>query len=91
MLSFDESIPFQLTLLKQLVEIETPSHDKSALDRMGEFIASECRRMGARVFVHPQKEIGNLIEARFGSTSSPRKSKTDSTGEKGEEAKASCF
>jgi glutamate carboxypeptidase len=85
MINFEESIPFLVDQLKQLVEIETPSHDKSALDRMGEFIASESRRLGAQVIIHPKKEIGNLVEARFASSnnmkSSRAKSAEDNDGE----------
>jgi glutamate carboxypeptidase len=69
MFDFDAHTPTMLALLKQLVEIETPSHDKTALDRMGVFVASECRRVGAQVKVHPQRESGNLIEARWGAGS----------------------
>jgi glutamate carboxypeptidase len=65
MFNIEESIPSMLTQLKQLVEIETPSHDKPALDRIGAVIADECRQMGAQVTVHARSETGDLLEARF--------------------------
>jgi glutamate carboxypeptidase len=66
MFNFEDHTPSMVAQLKQLVEIETPSHDKSALDRIGEFVSSECCRLGALVKVHPQRETGNLIEAHWG-------------------------
>ena len=65
MINIEETIPSMLAQLKQLVEIESPSHDKPALDRIGAVIADECRQMGAHVEVHPRNETGDLIEARF--------------------------
>ncbi len=54
-----------INLLKQLVETESPSHNKSAVDRVGAIVADECRKLGARVELHPQTETGNHIVARF--------------------------
>jgi len=56
----------QLTqLLKLLVETESPSHDKSAVDRVGAIIAEEARKLGAQVEVIQNIETGNHILARF--------------------------
>ncbi|MCX6059858.1 MAG: M20 family metallopeptidase [Chloroflexi bacterium] len=52
-------------LLEQLVETESPSHDKSAVDRVGAIIADQCRKLGAQVEIHPQTSTGNHIVARF--------------------------
>lgn len=54
-----------INLLKQLVETESPSHDKPAVDRVGAIVADECRKLGAHVEIHPQTETGNHIVARF--------------------------
>jgi len=54
-----------LALLKRLVETESPSHDKAAVDRVGAMVAEECRRLGAEVKIHPQVETGDQVEARF--------------------------
>ena len=53
------------TLLKQLIETESPSHDKSAVDLVGAIVAEECRKLGAHVQIHPQIETGDHIVARF--------------------------
>ncbi len=47
-------------LLKQLVMLESPTGDKKAVDLCAAAIVQEFRREGARVTVHPQKEIGDL-------------------------------
>ncbi len=60
-------------LLKQLVETESPSHDKSAVDRVGKIVADECRKLGAKVEVIPSRETGDHILARFPSPNSSAK------------------
>ncbi|HEV2340487.1 MAG TPA: M20 family metallopeptidase [Candidatus Acidoferrales bacterium] len=52
-------------LLERTVNIESPSHDKAAVDRMGAMIAAEWKRRGARVTVLRQREYGNHIRAEF--------------------------
>lgn len=56
-------------LLKLLVETESPSHDKGAVDRVGAIVAEEARRLGAQVDVIPNKETGDHILSRFASPS----------------------
>ncbi|HEY5270325.1 MAG TPA: M20 family metallopeptidase [Anaerolineales bacterium] len=65
MSDFDARTPDMLALLKRLVETESPSHDKAAVDRVGAMVAEECRRLGAEVKIHPQVETGDQIEVRF--------------------------
>jgi glutamate carboxypeptidase len=65
MSDFDARTPDMLTLLKRLVETESPSHDKAAVDRVGAMVADECRHLGAEVKIHPQVETGDQVEARF--------------------------
>lgn len=52
-------------LLKQLVETESPSSDKSAVDRVGAFVADECRKLGADLQIVQNIETGDNIVARF--------------------------
>ena len=66
MYDFNDRIPEMLALLKRLVETESPSHDKSAVDRVGAIVAAECRHQGAAVTLHPQTAVGDLVEARWG-------------------------
>jgi glutamate carboxypeptidase len=54
-----------LTLLQQMVEIESPSDNKAAVDRMGTFLGREFERLGAKVTFYPQKEAGNHLKAQF--------------------------
>jgi glutamate carboxypeptidase len=60
-------------LLKRLVETESPSHDKSAVDRLGAIVAEEARKLGAQVEIISNKETGDHVLCRFSSPSgSPR-------------------
>ena len=55
------------SFLKTLVEIESPSHDKAAADRVGVIVADEARRLGAQVEVIPNKETGDHVLSKWGS------------------------
>src|ERR1041385_3126994 len=54
-----------LSLLRKMVEIESPSDDKAAVDRMGEFLAEAFDRLGGKVTFYPEKEAGNNLKAEF--------------------------
>jgi glutamate carboxypeptidase len=54
-----------LAVLKQAVELESPSDNKAALDRCGRFLGGEFERRGARVAFDPQKDAGNHLKAEF--------------------------
>jgi glutamate carboxypeptidase len=56
-----------IELTRAFVEAESPSDDKSAVDRCLMLAAKEAKARGGRVKFHRQKEYGNLLEARFGS------------------------
>ncbi len=61
-----------LTLLQKLVETESPSHEKAAVDRVGAIVAAECQQLGAQVEIHPQTGAGNHLVAKFsGGTGQP--------------------
>ncbi len=51
--------------LKQLVETESPSHDKSAVDGVGKIVADKCRQLGAQVEIIPNQATGDFVLARF--------------------------
>jgi glutamate carboxypeptidase len=63
--NFDGQKPGMISLLKRLVEAESPSHDKTAVDRVGALVAEECRRLGAQVEIHPQGKTGDHFLTRF--------------------------
>ena len=54
------------SLLKRLVETESPSSDKVAVDRVGALVADEARRLGADVKIVPVMDSGNHLMARWG-------------------------
>lgn len=54
-----------LDLLIHLVEIESPSTDKAAVDRLGEWLAGELRQLGAQVEIDRQAKAGNNLTARW--------------------------
>jgi glutamate carboxypeptidase len=53
------------SLLKLLVETESPSQDKSAVDRVGALVAAEARKLGAQIEILPNKETGDHVLCRF--------------------------
>lgn len=54
-----------LQTLRELVERESPSHDKAAVDRLGEFVAQEFKRVGGQIIVHPDPSVGNHLQVEF--------------------------
>jgi glutamate carboxypeptidase len=52
--------------LRELVEIESPSEDKAAVDRAGELVVRWAMELGATVKRHRQKVFGDVLELRFG-------------------------
>lgn len=66
MINFEARKPEMIALLKKLVEIESPSNDKAAVDRVGAVIAQECRRLGAEVEIVPNSITGDHVIARWG-------------------------
>jgi glutamate carboxypeptidase len=53
------------SFLKLLVETESPSYAKSAVDRIGLIVAEEARKLGAQIEVIPNQEIGDHVIASF--------------------------
>jgi glutamate carboxypeptidase len=52
--------------LRELVEVESPSEDKAAVDRAGALVAGWAEAMGGRVKLHRQKMYGDVLELKFG-------------------------
>lgn len=55
-----------VALLKRLVEMESPTDDKPALDRLGAFLTGEIQGLGGQVEVLAQSQAGNHILGRWG-------------------------
>jgi glutamate carboxypeptidase len=51
--------------IRELVEIESPSDDKPALDRMGRFLADRFEAFGGRPRIHHADENGNSVQIDF--------------------------
>ncbi len=66
---FQSKTPHLLALLTKLVEVESPSTDKSAVDRLGTMIAQEMGRLGAVVTVETHADAGNNIVGRWANNS----------------------
>jgi glutamate carboxypeptidase len=56
----------QLDLLKKMVELESPTTDKTAVDELGNFVAEEMRRRGATVRHFPQETAGDHWLGQWG-------------------------
>ncbi len=61
-MSFQNRVAF----LRQLVEVESPTDEKKAVDRVGAILAEASRNLGATVTVYPQEERGDHIVAKWG-------------------------
>jgi glutamate carboxypeptidase len=51
--------------IRQLVEIESPSDVKQAVDRLGTVLASRFAELGGRVRMHPAEKFGNHLQVDF--------------------------
>ncbi|HEX7960863.1 MAG TPA: M20 family metallopeptidase, partial [Terriglobales bacterium] len=51
--------------IQELVEFESPSSDKRAVDRLGELLARRFQAMGAHVHLHNAQNFGNHLQADF--------------------------
>jgi len=54
------------SLLRKLVETESPSSDKAAVDQVSDIVLNEARQFGARVELVPVMDTGNHVIARWG-------------------------
>ncbi|HEY6970316.1 MAG TPA: M20 family metallopeptidase [Candidatus Angelobacter sp.] len=54
-----------LSLLQRMVEIESPSDNKDAVDTMGEFLAQEFQKDGGKVTTHRVSNYGNHLQIDF--------------------------
>lgn len=64
---FDHRLPEQLALLQRLVQLESPSTEKAAVDALGEFVGQQMTEAGAAVERVPQTKTGDHWIGRWGS------------------------
>lgn len=60
--------PEMLQLLQRIIEIESPSDNKAAVDQLGKFLAQEFSREGGSVKVHPAAKYGDHLQVDFAGT-----------------------
>jgi glutamate carboxypeptidase len=61
-----------LQRLRELVEVESPSDNKAAVDRSNDLVAGWGQTLGATVKRHKQRAFGDVLELRFGPPRSKR-------------------
>jgi glutamate carboxypeptidase len=57
--------------LRQLVELESPSQNKAALDRLGQHLAAEFGKLGGRIKFHKQQNAGDHLQVDFPGNGTP--------------------
>jgi len=64
---FNERRDEIVSTIRELVEIESPSDNKAAVDRVAEAVAQKFSRLGGKVEVrvHPAKDFGNHLQVDF--------------------------
>ncbi len=56
-----------LETIREFVEIESPSDNKAAADRMGMFLAERFKALGGTVRLHRAEKYGDHLQVNFGS------------------------
>lgn len=67
-----ESSEAMVETLRQMVELESPSDDKAAVDRLGELLGEQFAAAGGRPRFHRQKERGDHLQVDFAGRNSQR-------------------
>ena len=62
---FEKQRPKIVKTIRQLVEIESPSHVKQSVDRLSTVLASRFAELGGRVRVHLAEKFGNHLQVDF--------------------------
>ena len=65
--------PWMLAAMRLLVETESPSDDRAAVDACGRIAAQLAKDCGGKVKRHRQRNFGDVLEIRWGSPRSSRK------------------
>jgi glutamate carboxypeptidase len=62
---FNERRDQIVSTIRELVEIESPSDNKAAVDRLSEAVAQKFSQLGGEVRLHPAKNFGNHLQVNF--------------------------
>src|SRR5205807_6944019 len=57
--------PQMVQTLQHIVEMESPSDNKAAVDKLGAYLAQEFERSGGRVTFHRAEKFGNHLQMAF--------------------------
>ncbi|AGK55867.1 M20 family metallopeptidase [Bacillus sp. 1NLA3E] len=63
---FQDNIDGILTELKTYVEMESPSSNKQAVDKLGSYIQQQFEKLGCRFTRNQQKEYGDQLRLEYG-------------------------
>lgn len=58
-----------VSTIRELVEIESPSDNKPAVDRLAATVAEKFSQLGGEVRIHPARDFGNHLQVNFGGKS----------------------
>ncbi len=58
--------PEMIASLRELVERESPTHDKAACDSLCAHLAGEFEHLGGEVRIHRQRDAGDHLQVNFG-------------------------
>ena len=67
-------LPEMISTVRRLVEMETPTPDKAALDQCGQHLAGHFERLGGKVKFHRRQSAGNHLEINFSAARGAKRS-----------------
>src|SRR5262245_30661437 len=70
--TFERQLPDAVRFLEQMVSLESPSFDKTLVDKFGKFIGTRFSDIGGRVEYIPAERFGDHLVVRFGKQSTKR-------------------
>ena len=62
---FEERVPAMVETIRAFVEIESPSDNKAAADRMGAFLAGIFEELGGKARLHRTEDYGDNLQIDF--------------------------
>ena len=63
-----------VSTIRELVEIESPSDNKQAVDRIAEFLVQKFEALGGRTQLHRSNDFGDSLQVDFAGSSNARSS-----------------
>ncbi len=64
---FERRMPQTIDLLKNLVELESPTNEKAHIDKLGRFIADRAQGLNAKVTTYTHETAGDHWAFSWGS------------------------